>query len=63
MNGFHLSIIKTEHMECRLRKRRIVYNLELKVRDYIIPYFMQFIYLESIAQNNGEIERDVNHRV
>jgi hypothetical protein len=34
---------------------RSIFNLEVKVRDYVI--------LESIVQNNVEIERDVNHRI
>jgi len=61
--GFHLSRSKTEYMECNFRKRRSRSTLEVKVGEHIIPQITRFKYLESIVQNDGEIEAYVSHRI
>jgi hypothetical protein len=61
--GFRLSRSKKEYMECNFSGRRSRSTLEVKVGDHIIPQVTQFKYLESIVQNDGEIEADVSHRI
>lgn len=42
---------------------RSVFNLEVKIRDHIIRHVTQFKYLGSLVQTDGEVERDVKHRI
>ncbi|KAH1251469.1 hypothetical protein GmHk_05G014337 [Glycine max] len=62
-HGFRLSRSKSEYMECKFNKSRRVSNSEVKIGDHIIPQVTRFKYLESVIQDDGEIEGDVNHRI
>ncbi|KAH1125341.1 hypothetical protein GYH30_014768 [Glycine max] len=62
-HGFRLSRSKSEYMECKFNKRRRVSNSEVKIGDHIIPQVTRFKYLESVIQDDREIEGDVNHRI
>lgn len=50
-------------MECNFSERQSVSSLEVKVGNHIIPQIIRFKYLGSIVQNDGEIDRDVNHQI
>ena len=50
-------------MKWKFDKRCKNSNFEVKIGDDIIPQVTRFKYLESIMQNNGEIEGDINHRI
>lgn len=45
-------------MKCKFSKRKNVFNLEVNVEDYVIPHVTPFEYLESLIQNDEEIEGD-----
>ena len=50
-------------MECKFRKRHIKSNLNVRTRDDSIPQITKFKYFGSIIQNDGEIEKYVNHMI
>ena len=60
--GFKLSRAKPEYMECKFNKQRIRDYSILMLDEQGIPMSNHFKYLNSIIQNDGEINSDVNHR-
>ncbi|KAF1863002.1 hypothetical protein Lal_00018846 [Lupinus albus] len=54
--------MEIEYIECKLSKRQTNTTIEVKIRDNIIPQIIRFRYLESITQDDGEIDGDINHR-
>ena len=50
-------------MEYKFNKRQTNNNLKVKIREHIIPKVLNFKYLISIIQSNGEIDGDLIHRI
>lgn len=50
-------------MGYKFSKRCTNHTLEMKIGDDTIPQVMRFMYIESIVQNDGEIEIDVSYRI
>ena len=60
---FHLSRNNKKYMEYKFNNWQINDNLEVKIREHVIPKVLNFRYFESIIQNNRKIDRDVTHRI
>ena len=52
-----------EYMEYKFGKRCTISNLKVKIGDNTIPQVTSFKYLDSIIQNDGKIEGDINHSI
>ena len=60
-HGFCLNISMTEYIDHKFSSKCTNSNLEVKIGH--IPLVTWFKYFESIIQNDGEIEGDINHRI
>ncbi|KAM2034229.1 hypothetical protein ACFX16_037466 [Malus domestica] len=61
--GLRLSRSKTEYMECKFSANGGQNELGVRIRDREVPKSDRFHYLGSILQKNGELDRDLNHRI
>ena len=61
--GFRLSRSKTEYMECSFSGRSEINPIEINLGGEKVPKMDHFRYLESVLQNNGGLEKDINHRI
>ncbi|XP_070050633.1 uncharacterized protein [Nicotiana tomentosiformis] len=61
--GFKLSRTKTEYLECKFSDGTHDADVEVKLDAQVIPKRASFKYLGSIIQGNGDIDKDVVHRI
>nr|XP_009592747.2 uncharacterized protein LOC104089527 [Nicotiana tomentosiformis] len=61
--GFKLSRTKTEYVECKFSNGTQEGDMEVRLDTQVVPKRANFKYLESIIQGNGEIDKDVTHRI
>ena len=62
-NGFRISRTKTEYMICNFNNSENFDEELIKILDQVVTRTNHFRYLGSIVQENGEIEKDVIHRI
>jgi len=60
--GFRLSRSKTEYLHCCF-SGRIEDGGEITLDGRVIPKVAKFKYLDSIIQQNGNIDEDINQRI
>ncbi|XP_070014490.1 uncharacterized protein [Nicotiana sylvestris] len=61
--GFKLSRTKTEYVECKFSDVTGEADVEVRLDSQVILKRESFKYLGSIIQGDGEINRDVTHRI
>ncbi|KAM2626519.1 hypothetical protein TB2_000087 [Malus domestica] len=61
--GLCLSLSKTEYMECKFNANGDQNELGVRIGDQEVSKSDHFRYLGSILQKNGELDRDLNHRI
>ena len=61
--GFRLSRSKMEYLHCRFSAEEGGVASKVAIEGAIIPRVERFRYLDSIIQENGEIDEDINHRI
>ena len=61
--GLRISRTKTNYLRCDFSRTSSPRELELTIGEEVVASTTKFNYLESIIQSNGEIHRDVNHRI
>ncbi|KAF3648459.1 Peroxidase 4 [Capsicum annuum] len=61
--GFRLSRNKTEYLECKFSEVSQTDKIVVKLDSQVIQKREDFKYLESMIQENGEIDEDVTHRI
>ena len=62
VRGFRLSRPKTEYLHCRF-SGRIEDGGDITLHGRVIPKVAKFKYLGSIIQQNGDIDKDISHRI
>ncbi|KAM2329844.1 hypothetical protein ACFX1X_020752 [Malus domestica] len=61
--GLRLSRSKIEYMECKFNANGGQNELGVRIGDQEVPKSDRFRYLGSILQKNGELNKDLNHRI
>lgn len=59
--GFKLRRTKIEYLECKFSGA--TQEVDVRLDSQVIPMRESFKYLGSIIQGNGEIDKDVTHRI
>ncbi|KAF1899589.1 hypothetical protein Lal_00019717 [Lupinus albus] len=49
-------------MKCKFSKKQTSPTVEVKIGEHFISQITEFRYLGSTIQNNGKIDKDINHR-
>ncbi|KAF3647074.1 putative ATP synthase subunit O, mitochondrial-like [Capsicum annuum] len=61
--GFRLSRSKTEYLECKFNDVRLENEVVVKLESQVVCKRNSFKYLGTVIQGNGEIDKDVSHRI
>ena len=63
IKGFRISKNKTKYIECHFSNNKIKDMTNVKICEHIVKISKSFKYLGFILQENGEIDKDVTHRI
>ncbi|XP_070031783.1 uncharacterized protein [Nicotiana tomentosiformis] len=61
--GFKLSRTKTKYIECKSSGGSGEADMDVRLASQVIPKKVSFKYLGSVIQEDGEIDKDVTHRI